>query len=136
MTKNTSYEILSDPQKRQIYDDEGLDGLSGGGGGFGGADVHDIFEQFFSGGGFSFSFGPGHGMDRQRESEDSVIPYDVTLEDLYNGKRVQMNIEREILCGSCQGYVNPYVLQAFPLTYDDPQVRDERKWETKAMREM
>ena len=120
MTRSISYEILSDPQKRQIYDDEGLEGLSGGGGGFGGSDVHDIFEQFFSGGGFSFSFGPGHGMGRQRGSEDSVIAYDVTLEDPYNGKRVQMNIEREILCGGCQGYVNLYVLQALSLTYGCP----------------
>ena len=67
--------------------------------------MNDIFEQMFGGGGFSFSFGPGMGS-QPRGSEDSIIAHDVTLEDLYNGKHVKMNIEREILCGSCQGYMS------------------------------
>ena len=62
----------------------------------------DIFSELFSGGdGFSFSFGTGRGSRPSRE--DSVIPYDVTLEDLYNGKHVKMNMEREIVCGVCRG---------------------------------
>ena len=45
----------------------------------------------------------GPRMSRPRRGEDSVIPYEVTLEDLYNGKHVKMNMEKEIVCGVCRG---------------------------------
>jgi DnaJ-class molecular chaperone len=78
----------------------------GAGGGPAGA---DIFNQFFGGGGggggggfnFGFDFGPGR---RPGRGEDSVIPYEVTLEDLYNGKTVKMDMEKEVVCGTCKGY--------------------------------
>ncbi|KLO89906.1 putative YDJ1-mitochondrial and ER import protein [Fusarium fujikuroi] len=46
-----AYEILSDSQKRQIYDQYGEAGLEGGAGG-GGMAAEDLFAQFFGGGGF------------------------------------------------------------------------------------
>lgn len=46
--------------------------------------------------------GPG---PRPRKGQDSIIPYEVTLEDLYNGKHVKMNMEKEVVCSSCDGYV-------------------------------
>lgn len=79
-----------------------MDGLSRGAGGAGGPEV-DIFELFRGGGfQFGFDFGPG-ARPRRSKGEDSVIPYDVTLEDLYNGKSVKMNMEKEIVCGVCKG---------------------------------
>ncbi|KAL5485907.1 hypothetical protein ACEPAI_6950 [Sanghuangporus weigelae] len=99
----TAYEILSDPQTRQIYDEHGLEGLAKGyGGPSGGPDAADLFSEFFAGNGFSFMF-DGPRTSRPRRGEDSVIPYDVTLEDLYNGKHVKMNMEKEIVCGVCRG---------------------------------
>ena len=68
-------------------------------------DQNDIFEMF---GGFSFGFdfGPGgFGPSRRKKGQDSVIPYEVTLEDLYNGKSVKMNLEKDALCSACSGLV-------------------------------
>lgn len=63
-------------------------------------DPADIFAELFGGGGggggFHFGFdvggGMGGGMHRTR-GEDSVITYDVSLEDLYNGKCVSIILE-------------------------------------------
>ena len=76
------------------------------GGGHAGPQMDDIFAQFFGGNPmFGFDFGPDGGHGRRRgKGEDSVIPYDVTLEDLYNGKTVKMNMEKEVVCNSCKGY--------------------------------
>lgn len=96
-----AYEILSQPETKGLYDQHGMEGLSGGSGG--GMDQNDIFEMF---GGFSFGFdfGPGgFGPSRRKKGQDSVIPYEVTLEDLYNGKSVKMNLEKDALCSACSG---------------------------------
>ncbi|UZP43999.1 hypothetical protein NXS19_011811 [Fusarium pseudograminearum] len=60
-----AYEILSDPQKRQVYDQYGEAGLEGGAGG-GGMAAEDLFAQFFGGGGFGGMGGMfgGGGMNR------------------------------------------------------------------------
>ncbi|KAH7884675.1 hypothetical protein F5I97DRAFT_1486033 [Phlebopus sp. FC_14] len=81
-----AYEILSDPLSRETYDRE---------------DAADMFAQFFGGGATFFDFaGPG---PRRRKGEDTEIPYNVTLEDLYNGKSVKINMEKSVVCGSCNG---------------------------------
>lgn len=48
-----AYEVLSDPEKRDIYDQYGEDALKEGMGGAGAAhNPFDIFESFFGGGTF------------------------------------------------------------------------------------
>ena len=100
-----SYEVLSDPDMREAYDRHGLEGMAGPGHGGGtGMDPSDFFAEFFGGGGFTFSFG-GPGMSsKPRKGQDTVIPYDVTLEDLYNGKHVKLNMEKEVVCSVCHGF--------------------------------
>ncbi|KAG7089846.1 hypothetical protein E1B28_011491 [Marasmius oreades] len=81
-------------------------GLSGGGRG-GGPGMDDIFSQFFTAGGpggpfFTFDFGGASGP-RRSKGRDSIISYEVTLEDLYNGKSVKLNMEKEVVCSGCKG---------------------------------
>ena len=96
------YEILSDPNSREVYDREGMDGLTGGRDGGMPADAADLFAHLFGGGTF---FDLGGGGPSRRKGEDTEITYDVTLEDLYNGKSVKVNMEKEIICGTCNGLV-------------------------------
>lgn len=97
-----AYEILGDPESRALYNESGMAGLGPGSGGPGGmGDAADLFAQFFSGGATFFDLGGGGA--RRHKGQDTEVPYDVTLEDLYNGKSVKMNMEREIICSTCQG---------------------------------
>lgn len=101
-----AYEVLVDDQTREMYDQFGLDGLSGGGMGGPGVSPEDLFEHLFGGGGgpsFGFAgFGPG-GARRRRRGEDSINPYEVTLEELYVGKTVKMQLEKTVVCNACSG---------------------------------
>lgn len=58
--------------------------------------LDDIFSQFFT---FGFDFGPR----KRTKGQDSVIPCEVTLEDLYNGRTLKMNMEKEVVCSTCKG---------------------------------
>lgn len=107
----SAYEILSDANKRKIYDQHGLQGLEEGGGGAGGGgghpfgnNPHDIFNMFFPG-------APGR---RQQTNSPSKAPsvkqsICISLEDLYNGKNVKLNITRKVIdgqpvtCTDCDG---------------------------------
>jgi len=93
-----AYEVLSNEEKRKMYDKYGKEGLKEGG--FSGHSAHDIFEQFFGGGGFGF-FGGGH--RGPRKGEDIVHELQVTLEDLYKGKTSKLSVTRNIVCNTCEG---------------------------------
>lgn len=101
-----AYEVLSDPEKREIYDQYGEDALKEGmGGGGAGHNPFDIFEQFFGGGGFG---GGGFGGSssrgrRQRRGEDVVHSLKVSLEDMYNGTSKKLSLSRNVLCTKCKG---------------------------------
>uniref|UniRef100_A0A0C9RLF2 TSA: Wollemia nobilis Ref_Wollemi_Transcript_12447_1743 transcribed RNA sequence n=1 Tax=Wollemia nobilis TaxID=56998 RepID=A0A0C9RLF2_9CONI len=97
-----AYEVLSDPEKKEIYDQYGEDALKEGMGGGGGHNPFDIFESFF-GGSSPFGGGSSRGGRRQRRGEDLVHPLKVSLGDLYNGISKKLSLSRNVLCSKCKG---------------------------------
>mmetsp|Transcript_10396 Transcript_10396/g.16972 ORF Transcript_10396/g.16972 Transcript_10396/m.16972 type:complete len:416 (+) Transcript_10396:166-1413(+) len=96
---STAYEVLSDSEKRRIYDQFGEEGLNESGGG-GGHSPFDIFESFFGGGGFGGRQGSKKGP---RRGEDVVHYLAVTLEDLYKGKTTKLALNKHVVCTTCKG---------------------------------
>ncbi|KAH6646428.1 DnaJ domain-containing protein [Truncatella angustata] len=102
-----AYEILSDAQKRQVYDQYGEAGLEGGAGGAGGMAAEDLFAQFFGGGG-GFGGGLGGmfgGMQNRGPPKARTIhhTHKVSLEDVYRGKVSKLALQRSIICPKCEG---------------------------------
>ena len=84
-----AYGVLSDEQKREVYDRYGEAGLNGGAGGadYSGASVNDIFEVFFGGGGGSPFGGAGGSRAQESVRRGADLRYDLslTLEESYAG---------------------------------------------------
>ncbi|HKU32995.1 MAG TPA: molecular chaperone DnaJ [Candidatus Nitrosotalea sp.] len=111
-----AYAVLSDTEKRKLYDSYGHSGVDGRystedifqgskvnfedifGSGF-----ESIFENLFGGGGRGFRFGGfdfGFGGER---GADLVYDTEITLEDVLRGKQEEIDLPGEIECGDCKG---------------------------------
>ena len=102
-----AYSVLSDTQKRQVYDTYGHAGLSsvGGGQGFDHTvfqDFHDIFGDFF---GFEDLFGGGGRRGRGRAQRGSDLRYDMSLtfEEASAGVTTKIKLPRQEYCEACNG---------------------------------
>ena len=117
---NEANDVLSDPQKRQRYDQFGFAGVDpnyaaangggagGFGGGFGGMDLGDIFGDIFGGGfggGFS-GFGGGSSTrtaNVPRKGHDIQASVILTFEEAAHGCSKKITINRQDTCPDCGG---------------------------------
>lgn len=95
---SAAYEILSDRDRRQKYDQFGIKDENGGGGGGGGPNPNDIFNMFFRGG----PTGPPP-PQQPLKGPDTVHRLNMSLEEIFSGKTYQLRISRDILCPTCVG---------------------------------
>ena len=107
-----AYEVLSDPQKRQRYDQFGHAGVGGAAGGGGFTNMEDVFSQFGDlfeswgmGGGFSSFFGGGGGSSRQRvnRGSDLRVKVKLTLEEISTGVDKKIKVKKLVPCSHCNG---------------------------------
>ena len=101
-----AYEVLSDPQKREIVD-LGGDPLAPGGGGMGGGGAGpfggfaDIMDAFF--GGAAAGMGGRGPRSRIRPGADALLHIELDLAEAAFGTTRDLTIDTAVLCTRCQG---------------------------------
>jgi molecular chaperone DnaJ len=99
-----AYEVLSDSERRTVYDRFGHEGLRTGGyepsfGAFG--NIGDIFEAFFGGGDLGSIFG-GRAAGPQR-GRDVAVRVRVSLKEVLTGTTRELEVQVTGTCSHCNG---------------------------------
>ncbi len=109
-----AYEVLSNPQKKQTYDQFGHAGMKGAGGfGGGGMNMDDIFSQFGDifgdafggafGGGFGGFGGRSRGGRRVNRGSNLRVKVKLTLQEIASGVKKKIKVNKYINCNDCAG---------------------------------
>ena len=113
---NEANEVLSDPKKRQLYDQYGFAGVDptyaaqngGGPGGFGGfggdgVDLGDIFGDIFGGGFGGFGGSTRSNPNAPRKGHDIQANVILTFEEAAHGCAKKVTLNRQQTCPDCGG---------------------------------
>lgn len=92
-----AYDVLSNPERRQVYD-LGVDPGATGGGFGAGFGFTDIFETFF--GAAAGARGPA---PRQRRGQDALIRIEIDLAEAAFGSQRELQLETAVVCPACEG---------------------------------
>ena len=102
-----AYEVLSDAERRRLYDAYGHEGLKTGGysPGFEGVgSISDLFSAFFGAGGFDAAFGQGRqARGGAVQGGDVAVAAAIDLVEAAHGARVEVAYDATVLCETCRG---------------------------------
>ncbi|MBS1647335.1 MAG: molecular chaperone DnaJ [Bacteroidetes bacterium] len=106
-----AYEVLSNNEKRQRYNQFGhaanASSASGGGGGHygGGMNMDDIFSQFgdIFGGAFGGGSSSARGGRRVNRGTNLRVKVKLNLQEVANGVEKKIKVSKYVACGTCKG---------------------------------
>lgn len=104
-----AYEVLSNPEKRQRYNQfghAGMSGAAGGGGHYGGGmNMEDIFSQFgdIFGGGFGGFGGGSRGGRRVNRGSNLRVKVKLNLQEIAKGVEKKIKVNKFVSCNTCHG---------------------------------
>jgi len=85
-----AFQVLSDPEKKKIYDKYGKEGLENNMNDFDNSGMGDLFSNLFG--------------NKQRKQTDPVkVQVELDMEEIYNGKQVEIKYEIKNMCNICNG---------------------------------
>jgi len=97
---SAAHEVLTNQDKREIYDKYGLEGLKEGAGAGGFDPFGGIFGDIFGMGGRGGKGGAGKQL---KKTKPQVKEIKVTLEEVYTGKMSKLPLKRQKACQTCDG---------------------------------
>jgi len=91
-----AYSVLSDSEKRNIYDKYGEKGVQQHEGGGNGHSAEDIFSMFF---------GRGEEMyeEQNKKTDPKIVEIPTNLKELYTGSKKKITLKLKALCSDCNG---------------------------------
>lgn len=101
-----AYEVLSNPEKRQRYNQYGHAGVGGAAGHAGGMNMDDIFSQFgdIFGGAFGGFGGSGRsGGRRVNRGSNLRVKVKLNLHEIANGVEKKIKVNKYVACKTCSG---------------------------------
>ena len=103
-----AYEVLSNAEKRQRYDQfghAGMGGAAGGGAYGGGMNMDDIFSQFgdIFGGAFGFGGGGNGGGRRVNRGSNLRVKVKLNLNEIAHGVEKKLKVNKQVACHTCKG---------------------------------
>jgi DnaJ family protein A protein 2 len=88
-----AYEVLSNPEKKELYDKYGMEGVKNGGPSSGGFDIFDLLS----------GNARGRGEKQVRKMKEKIVELKVSLSDVFSGKVTTTTIKRKRICEKCNG---------------------------------
>jgi len=99
-----AYQVLSDPGKKEMYDNYGEEGLKNQDGPNMSSSPDDIFKMFFGGRSPFHQNFEGNSQRNVIKTDPKIVNIPITLKEFYNGTKKKITLKLKNICKKCDGY--------------------------------